>query len=355
MVALGRGGRSIVDYSGAPPLPTTPPLPWAVVAGSSITLLEWPSGDGVLDGDGELTPGFETSGGQLRPRVRVEAGDGSLGILRPRRDLVLRPGQPFDRGDGEVVVSQGAKFSFLAIDIPAGVTVRVEPGATPVQLLAAGSVRIQGDLVFDVAAAPVPPRQLQHPIGELASAVPAAIVAAGEVEVSGRILSTAAPTEGTTSLLLASAAAIELHGALPFQTLLAVETRGDVAGASIRGARGQSIVFDPTFTYGLAAGADFGLRALTPWRALPPERDGGVVRLLDQHPDLQVAWQTAPADAVRKNEPDVSIGRVGRLATVRHGDPVAFAAGSFVRFAFVARARSGQALPRLRELRLTDR
>ncbi len=353
-VALGRGRHSVVDYSGAPPLPTPAQL-WGVVAGNSITLLEWPSGDNQLHGDGELTPGFETSGGQLRPRVRVEAGDGSLGILRPLRDLVLRPGQPFDRGDGEIVVSQRGRFAFLAIDIPKGVTVRVEPGATPVQLLAAGSVRILGDLVFDVAAAPVPPRQLQQPLAELAAAVPAAIIAAGDVELGGRILATAGPVEGTTSLLLASASSIELRGALPFQTLLAVEARGEAGTAAIRGARGQSIVFDPAFTYGLAAGADFALRALTPWRPLPPDRDGGVVSLLDQDRDLQVAWQQAPADAVRKNAPDLSIGRVGRLETVRHGDPIAFPAGSFVRFAFTARARAGQPLPRLRELRLTDR
>ena len=54
---------------------------------------------------------------------------------RPQADITLRPGVPFDRGDGVLVQSVGADFPFLAIDIPAGVRVRVE-SSVPVQLLA---------------------------------------------------------------------------------------------------------------------------------------------------------------------------------------------------------------------------
>jgi hypothetical protein len=353
-VALGRGVESVLDYSGTAPLPSQPQL-WSVVAGSSVALVQWPGPGDSLQHDGDLGPGFETRGNGLRPRVRVEAGDGSLGVLAPRADLVLRPGQPFDRGDGEVVVSRGGQFPFLAIDIPAGVRVRIEPGATPVQLLACGSVHIAGELELATAAAPVPPRQLQHPVAELAAAVPVALLAAGEIVISGRVHTQAPPLEGTTSLLLASAATIDLRTPIPFQTLLAVEATGEGPAAAIRGARGQSIVFDPTFTYGVAPGAEFVVRAFTPWRAMPVDRDSGRAHLVEPSADLQIAWQAAPPDPSRDNQPDLTLGRVGQLQPLRDGDTIAFAPGTFVRFELSAVVRAGRPMPRVQELRLTDR
>ncbi|MBL8755550.1 MAG: Ig-like domain-containing protein [Planctomycetes bacterium] len=353
-VALGRGADSVLDYTGAPPIPSPAQL-WSVVAGSSVALVQWPSGGDALHDDAELSPGFEVRSNGLRPRIRVECGDGSLGVFRPRADVVLRPGQPFDRGDGEVVVSRGDRFPFLAIDVPAGVRVRVESGASPVQLLACGSVHIAGELELVAVAAPVPPRQLQHPVAELAAAVPVALVAAGPITVEGRIATNAPPVDGRTTLLLASAATIDLRGPIPFQTLLAVEANDEATAMAIRGARGQSIVFDPTFTYGPAPGAEFVVRALTPWRALPIDRDSGRAHLVEPSPELKVAWQVAPADPARDHQPDLTLGRVGRLQPLRDGDTIAFPAGSFVRFELSAAVRAGQPLPRLQELRLTDR
>jgi hypothetical protein len=302
-------------------------------------------------------PGFEARGEGLRPAVRVEAGNGSLGVFRPKVDTILRPGQPFDRGDGEVVVSRGGEFPFQAIDIPRGVVVRVEAGETPVQLLACGAARIAGSLLLASVPQPLPTRRVSQAVHELVAAAPVTLLAAGGIDVTGSIRALTPAGDATTNLLLASPNRIHLHGELPFHTLLACESATEGAGAAgIRGIRGQSVVCPAVqFTYGLAAGADFVVRGLLPWRVMPLDRDGGVLHFGDQSPDLQVAWQSAPADAARKNEPDLGIGRVGRLQPANDGDTIAVAPGAWVRFALTAPVRSGRPLPRMRELRLYDR
>ena len=356
-VALARGPNSVLDYSGNAPLQATPQL-WSVVAGNSVALAEWPTGGDRMPADDGLSPSFEARGGVIRPRVRVEAGDGSLGVFHPRCNLTLRPGQPFDRGDGQIVVSRGAEFPFLTIEVPEGVIVRVEtsPGS-PVHLLACGGMRIAGTLELVTAPAALPPRRFQT-VREIVQESPIALVAAGDIDLRGRILTPSPPTEGATSLMLASAGSIDLRGLqgdLPFHTLLVVESGATGDESAILGTRGQSIVFFASFTYGVAAGADYSVRGLTSWRQLPVDRDGGVLHLVDADPNLQVAWQSAPADPVRKNEPDMTIGRVGRLQQARDGDSIAVLAGAFVRFALTARVRAGSEPPRMRELRLSDR
>lgn len=357
-VQLRRGAASLRDYAGNVPLPSSAQL-WSVVAGGRQALVDWPAnGDTIAAEDGVL-PTFEAPGGaQLRPRVRVEAGDGSLGVFRPRQDTTLRPGQPFDRGDGERVVSRGGVFAFLAIDIPRGVTVRVEATGEPVQLLACGNVRIAGSLEVVAAPTRLPTRRFHSPVQELASQVPLAVVAAGDIEIRGAVRAATPPGAELTSLLLASAAAIDLRslqGELPFHTMLAVESEGEQAAGAIRGSRGQSLVFVTSFTYGAAPGADFSVTGTLPWRQLPADRNGGVVHLVEASGDLQVAWQSTPEDPVRKHQPDLTVGRVSRLQPALDQDTIAVAAGAFVRFALTARVRGGQEPPRLHELRLCDR
>ncbi|MFY9343877.1 MAG: Ig-like domain-containing protein [Planctomycetota bacterium] len=355
-VAVGTGATAVRDYAGNPPLPA-PVQSWSVVAGNRLALVEWPeAGEAQMPPEDDLLPGFEARGDWLRPAVRVEAGNGSLGVFRPKVDTVLRPGLPFDRGDGEQVVSRDGEFAFQAVDIPAGVRVLVDADAVPVRLLVCGSARIAG--VLDVAGRPqpIPARRTTLPIDELAAAVPVALVAAGSIEVTGTILGRTPATDATSGLLLASASSIGIFGTIPFHTLIACESGGDGASPAIRGVRGQSVVFPGVlFTHGLAAGAEFVVRGLTPWRAMPLDRDGGVVQLVDKSAELQVAWQAAPADPVRRTEPDVGIGRVGRLQPVADGDTIVVAAGGFVRFALTAPVRAGRPLPRLRALRVFDR
>lgn len=356
-VQLRGGAASVRDYAGNVPLPTVPQL-WSVVAGASLALAEWPaSGDEILAADG-LLPSFEVRGGLLRPRVRVEAGNGSLGVFRPQRDTTLRPGEPFDRGDGQMVVSRGNQFPFLAIDVPERVVVRVEASGEPVQLLACGSVRVSGALVVVAAPGRLPARHPPQTVQDLVSQAPVSIVAAGDVEIRGRVSATQADAPDMTSLLLASAGAIDLRalqGELPFHTMLAVESAADGAGGAIRGMRGQAVVFWPSFTYGAAPGSDYAAGGTLPWRQLPWDRDGGVVHFVDASPEVQVCWQSAPPDPVRRSEPDLTVGRVSRQQPVTDRDAISVVAGAFVRFALSARVRAGQELPRIRELRVCDR
>ncbi len=356
-VQLRAGAASLRDYAGNEPLPAGPQF-WGVVAGDTVALAAWPADDDPVLVDEALGCGFEVGGGMIRPRVRVEAGDGSLGVFRPRRDVTLRPNEPFDRGDGTLVLSRGSEFPFAAFDVPRGVTVRVDASGSPVQLLACGSVHVAGRLELLGASRPLPrPLSRQQPVRELLHLAPVAIVAAGDVTIDGAVAAAALPADDTTTLLVAAAGAIdlrELAGDLPFHTLLARETTGE-RGGGILGVRGQSLVLDAAFTYGVPAGADFTVRGTTAWRQLPLDRDGGVVHLVQASPGLQVSWQSAPPDPVRHSEPDLSIGRVSRLQPVAGGTTIAVAAGAFVRFTLHARVRAGDVLPRLAELRLCDR
>lgn len=351
-VSLRRGSTSVLDYGGRQPLPGS--SQWSVVPGGSLILAEWPAPDDVMAADDGLSPTFEARDGGIRPRVRKEAGNGQLGIFRPSTDTTLRAGAPFDRGDGTIVTSDGSDFPFLAVDVPAGVTVRLDASAGPVRLLSCGSVRVGGHVEIAAAPQPLPARRAQQPVRELIAAAPVAVLAAGEIEIQGRVSSHAGSAGDNTCLLLASAGGLDLRGMvgeLPFHTMLAFET----GGSAIQGARGQSVVFVATFSYGLADGADFVVQGVTPWRLLPPDREAGVAELVDASPGLEIRWQAAPRDPVRPTLPDLALGRVGRLQTVRDQEDIVASAGSFVRFALTARVRSEAPVPKVRELRIRDR
>jgi hypothetical protein len=344
------------DYGGNAVLSTGDPF-WTVVPGTTVALVEWPTKDGGIVGDDAVLPGFENVCGTVRPCVRVEAGDGSLGVFRPRADVVLRPGVPFDRGDGVEVASRGSSFPFLAIDVPSGVTVRIEASAGPVQLLSCGAVRIAGTL--QLVAFPLPLKVPSHGTAaqELIDAAPVALVAAGAVIVRGRIELAGELAGDHSALTVASAGGIQLLGEpLPYNTILAVEPPWSaVAEPAIVGLRGQVATTVVTFTYGMAAGGQWKVRCASPWRALPMDRDGGVLRLVDVEDGLQVHWQVTGADAVRVGEPDLTPGRVGRVEHATDQDAIAIGVGNFVRFLLEAELRAEGPLPTLREIRLVDR
>jgi hypothetical protein len=163
------------------------------------------------------------------------------------------------------------------------------------------------------------------------------------------------PADGSPLTLL-SAGCMHLHGELPFHTILGVEVPGAEQGEqAIVGARGQTVVVPASFRYGLAAGADFWVRGFTSWRRLPIDRDGGVVVLRDADPQLQIAWQAAPADSVRTDSPDLRLGRLGRPQAVLDRDVITAGPAAFVRFELSARLSHGAPLPQIRELRLEER
>jgi hypothetical protein len=58
---------------------------------------------------------------------------------------------------------------------------------------------------------------------------------------------------------------------------------------------------------------------------------------------------------VRKNEPDLAVGRCSRLQPAVDQDTLAVTAGAFVRFTLTARVQGGVEPPRVRAVRLCDR
>ncbi|MCR9247567.1 MAG: Ig-like domain-containing protein [bacterium] len=355
-VLLATGPDGVRDYSGQEPFPrpiTSAPL-WQVVHGGSLALVAWPDQDEGIVGDDWLMPGFESQNGIVRPRVRVEAGNGSLGVLRPTSDLTLRPGVAFDRGDGVMVQSVDGKFPFLAIDIPRGVTLRIDsPG--PVRLQSVGGIAIAGDLELAAPTATVPTLQHGALASELLAEAPVALVAAGEVRVTGRIVTATTLPSNQTALAIATAARIQLGGELPYNTVLAVERATARSGPAIQGPRGQSLPTAVAFEYGLAAGARFAVRGASPWRLLGRDHDRGVLRFLGASPSLQIRWQTVLADPAEPTAPDLRPDRLPRPESIFDGDWLALRPGSFGRFLVHADLVAGYELPMFEELRLADR
>ncbi|MCA8953397.1 MAG: hypothetical protein KDE27_28045 [Planctomycetes bacterium] len=330
---------------------------WQVVDGAALAILSWPAEDGGIAAgeDDWLSPGFEARSGMVRPRVCAEAGDGSLGLFRPQRDTVLRPGVPFDRGDGQLVQSIDGRFPFLAIDIGPDVRVRVEGSGSAVQLLACGGIRIAGELEFVGPGVPIPPLQHGAAAAELIEQLPLVLVAAGDVRLEGAI-TTVTPLPPTDSAIaIAALGAIRLAGELPYNTVLAVENAPGRRRSPIQGARGQTFATSVTFTPGLAPGARFRCRGVSPWRQIAPDRDRAVVRFEGVDGGLEVEWQAVPENPVEAGTPDRRPDRMPRPRAVHDGEWIALEPGSFVRFLIAADVGAGRGLPEFRQLRLADR
>jgi hypothetical protein len=354
-VSLRGGPGSLRDYSGNEPLLTTTQC-WGVVAGATVPIASWPAQDERVETSDPMLPGFEVRNGLLRPRVRRDTGNGRLGVLRPKRDLMLRPGAPFDQGDGVLAVGDGPVFAFESIEIPAGVTVTIDASHRPVRLLSCGGVRIAGSIELIGEPVPLPARRSPaSPVEDLAAVVPVSIIAAGDVEVLGVVRSQdrRVALEGTR-LMLATVARMRLRGELPFGTILALEAGGDAAGGRLEGSRGQSLVHEVTFQHGVASGADFLTRGQSTWRQLPADADAAVLDVLGAV-GVEVAWQSTSPHPARHGEPDLSSGRLSRWQPVDGTALVAAMPSALVRIELTARVREGQAIPELREVRLRRR
>lgn len=345
----------LMDYAGRAPLPSATTQFWSVVAGRSIPVCEWPAGEHSFDSGDGLRAGFEVRGSTIVPRVRVEAGNGSLGDFRPSSNVTLRPGEMFDRGDGKLMVSAGSEFHFSSIAIPEGVEVTIDATTGPVRLLSCGGVRIEGSLQLAGPISPLPARPfMAQPVQDLIDGVRVAIVAAGDLEIRGDVQSAAAISGSETALLLATAGWLRLHGSLPFQSVLVAEARGGESSSRIEGVRGQSRPYPASFTVGLAEGANFEVEAVLPWRRLPPHLDSGMLQLGDRSGDLAIVWQATAADAIRGELPDLAEGHIGRWQYARDGDVLVAGGGAFVRLRVTGRVRHGEPLPSLSELRLVE-
>ncbi len=352
VVQMRSGEGGLLDHAGRSLPPGMPARWWLVVR--ALTVAEWPSDDDrfIFMDDFEV-PGFEVFGADevaLRPLVRVEAGDGSLGVFRPLRDTVLRPGEAVDRGDGVLVQSQDRRFPFRAIDIPDGVTVTIDARVAPVQLLAQGRVRIAGSVVVEgESGQPLVGSAVRlHPSTLVASGV-LSVLAAGGIEIRGDV----SVDNPRATLSLMTAGRLQIDGRIPMRSILATEQPDALAGAGLVGREVRAVRI--RLTPGLPRGCEMTAQAQTSYRQLSYHRTGGLLQTDQWDAGIDLFWQSAPADPVQPDRPDRAASRSSAPRRVVLGERVDAAPGEFVRLRLDGRVRGGQPLPAVRRIQVLDR
>ena len=286
--------------------------------------------------------GFTAGEGAARPTCRVEAGSGSLGVLRPERDLVIAIGVPFDRGDGTLVRCEGPSFEFHAMDIPRGVTV-VFRADVPIQVRAMDAVRIAGALVFDRT----PPGKRSCLDGEpiavqdLIDGSGVAVIAGGDVTVSGSIRRDGALGSATGSpFSIICGGRVRLFGRIPAGVVLAPENLVLEGSAAL-----AKIVRAPMRRATPDAG-NWVAEGWTPWLPLPHGRTrADEARLEGEIGSLAAAVQLAPPNPFDASHPIEDPGLVTQPLPLPLVLPLEWTPGSHVRFLLRAELRAGQQLP----------
>ncbi|MBK8096472.1 MAG: hypothetical protein IPK26_05150 [Planctomycetes bacterium] len=351
-VGLVHGRDALLGYGNQMVLQPPDTTMWTVVDGASVTVLEWPGalGERALDSE-SLLPGFEVVQGGVRARTRVEAGNGMLGILRPRHDLVLRPGEPFDRGDGTLVQSEGNRFPFLAIDIPAGITVRLlAPNGAA--LLACGSVRIDGELQIDTPPLVARGHALREvPVAALLTGAAVALVAGGEVIVNGAVTAAGAIGEGQSVLTVASAGGARITGPLPDGAIVAVEAQRPLQWHAAQRKRTMTTRLTP----GVPENCEIECVAHSAWLRFPSDVASGIVAIDQLDPRLEIGWQLAPPDPVRTGRADTRPERLTQIRDVAPGGAIDVPAGHHLRFRLRTRVQPGTSPPRLASIAVRAR
>lgn len=348
-VRLAAGATALLDYAGRPaPIQ----VQWCnVVPGVAVAVAEWPSEDGAqvwLDSD-LAVPGFEvTQRRTIQPLVRAEAGGGSLGSLRPSRDLVIRAGEPFDPGDGVLRTAPARDFEFRAIDIPEGVTVRVFGADGPVRFLAMGRARVAGRLEFQATALGGASVPALADYGAIAEAAEFLLLASSGLEVLGGIEGVAGSQHG--ALALVTAGELAIPGTVPPGTLLATERPGRIVSPPA-GCIPVRVRLQP----GMPKGAECSVSGWSPFLALPADRAGSLLRIRLAAPGLRTLWQTAPHDPLQRGVPDLDPARAAPAREAVDGQRIEAPAGSFLRLRLQADLRAGEPLPELLTVRALDR
>ncbi len=93
--------------------------------------------------------------GMVTACLLEEAGNGSLGVLHPKEDLLFYPGARVEVEEGRWIRIQGRDLSFSRIQVPRGVTLRFAPGGAWV-IRSQGPVEIRGDLDLEGEGAAPP-------------------------------------------------------------------------------------------------------------------------------------------------------------------------------------------------------
>jgi hypothetical protein len=354
-VQLTGGAHALRDYRGrelqSVPEPFIPAF--TVAAGDRIPLASWPDGEESFETPRWGLPSFGVGPNGIQPQVCVEAGAGSLGEFRPVRDTVLRPGVPFDRGDGEMVRSQGGLFDFVVVDIPAGVTVRIV-AEDSVRILSCGSIRIAGSLELETSVSSAQYSMVfQVENEELLRQSAVSLLAGDQIVVTGDILFQGEGDPRGSPLTIVAGTRIDLRGgALPARTVLANPTYGRVTGATGSGSLVQLVT---SITAGPPLGVSMDLEAWSSWRAVPASHMGPVhVQIEPGLPltGLEVLVQSAPPDSVDPSHPDTRSQFLEQPRPLPADGELDVPPGGFVRFLLRAHVVGGQPLPALRRIQL---
>lgn len=348
-VRLAAGASALLDYAGRPaPIQ----VQWCnVVPGVAVAVAEWPSAEGALVWlDSDLAvPGFEvTPRRTIQPLVRVEAGSGQLGSLRPSRDLVIRAGEPFDPGDGLLRIAPTRDFEFRSIDIPAGVTVRVFGAGGPVRFLAMGRARVAGRLEFQAPSLGGGVSPALADFGALAEASEFLLLAASGVEISGAVDGVRGGAHGP--LALVTAGELVVTGSVPPGTALATERPGMIPSPPA-----GCVPVRVRLRSGLPAGSECSVSGWSPFLALPADRAASVLRIRLAAPGLRTLWQSASHDPLQRGVPDRDPARAAPARDAVDGQRIEAPAGSFLRLRLQADLRAGEPLPELLSVRALDR
>ncbi|HLU39633.1 MAG TPA: Ig-like domain-containing protein [Planctomycetota bacterium] len=358
------GEAGVVDYAGRPLTPfggsevaARLPSGYAMVcevkvrAGPALEIARISAADGVgLEAADLGRPGFEARDRvRFVPRVRLAAGSGVHGVLRPEASMRLGPSEALTFSAGRVVHA-GATLELAGLEIPAGVRLTLGGFDHPVQILVTGSVRIAGELVLETPRAPLddadgvaaawPIRDAE--LGTLAGCV---VVAAGDIEVSGRIEHVQEGTPMGPALALVAGGRIALHGRVPPRTVCGAEggVVGDLQAAHVRPVRLRP---------GYAGVAPVTAIACTPWVRVPAWVQGPLAgTAIGAEPGVEVLWQAAPPHALDAQRPDPRPETWSQARALVPDDPIPANPGYFVRFQLRARLTPGQLrLPGLTDL-----
>ena len=354
-LAVVAGAKALRDYSGRFHQALPSERTWYMVPGSAVSVVEWPglaeqkSTKQVMTSSVLGTPGFEVDEqGDLRPLVRLEAGDGEFGVFRPKRDMVLVPGEPFDRGDGVVLRSRGRTFPFTAIDVPEGVTVAVDTRAGPVRLLAVDRARIAGTLRVDGQGPGLRSTDRQVDVSLVMESSAVTLLAPGGIEISGQVV--AGSESSGAALALIAGGTLQL-GPVPAGTILATEVGCKVTGALATSCHSVQLQLTP----GLPPGGQLEAIGAAEYRRLPPGISGGQLRLDRGDPQIRVSWQATLPDAVQAQMPDRQLARSTPWYEFHDGESIDGVAGQFLRIRCQALLRGGEPLPTLGGVRLLSR
>ena len=356
-VKFPSGERSVRDYGDRELQSPPASLCWTVVEGAAAVVLQWPTPDeSWLSGPDLATPGFELLHGSLQPLVRVEGGDGSLGVFRPTKDTRLVPGVMVDRGDGTLVASKGNVFPFAAIDIPKGVTVAVDARFAPVQLLALGRAKVAGRIVIEGQSTNAPPPLgWRGDLATICASTAVAIVAVGGIEIGGDegevgAAVVASPAATGAPLALISAGPVDVHAPIPRTILARERTIGSSASWVER-----CISVQVPLTQGLPAGVEAKAQGWTSFRLLPTMVQALTFHRSGSDAGVRVEWQAANPDPARTDQPDADPARIAAFREATEGSTLALPSGSFVRLRFEARVKGGEPLPRIQSVSVLDR